>query len=59
MQMVGQDHPSLNLEGPFGPRHAHGLTQTLDLAQQQIIPAPRKRDGEKDAGGFGFGAQIL
>lgn len=57
--MVWQNHPSVDLEGPFRPRQPNRLTQTLDLAQQQIITAPRKGNGEENAGSFGFGAQML
>jgi hypothetical protein len=57
--MVWQNHPSVDPKGPFRPRQPNRLTQTLDLAQQQIVAALRKRNREEDAGSFGFWAQIL
>ena len=59
MQMVWQNHPSIDPEGPFRPRQPNRLTQTLDLAQQQIIATLRECNRKEDAGSFGFRAQIL
>lgn len=48
VQMIGQDHPSLDPEGPFSPRQPNGLTQLFNLQNQVIIARHSQGMGKED-----------
>ena len=59
VQMVGQNHPSLDLKRAFGSRHPHGLAQAFDFKDQQITAALLQGEGEIECGGGDAGADVM
>jgi hypothetical protein len=37
MEMVRQDHPSINVEGPLSPSTCHRFAQRLDVAHRRSV----------------------
>ena len=59
VQMVWQNHPCLDLEGPLRLGHRDRLAQTLDVVNKQVCAAILQRDGEEDAGSGRFWADVI
>lgn len=59
MQVIGQDHPSVDLKRSLGSGDGNRLTQALNLLDQQATPSVLQGDREKDGGPHGPWADVI